>query len=140
MKKYFTLALLGLSLTGCVTFPTADSRHVQVIWDDTQAIQGCELKGTVLGSQGHFYDYWLHADRDMVWGTLNEMRIKADDLQADTLYLYQPLGFLSSVTMMANAYDCQRAAKAEAEVNVEMSAPVAAAVEADVDTDTAAAQ
>ncbi|GAL05749.1 hypothetical protein JCM19237_4822 [Photobacterium aphoticum] len=48
MKKYFTLALLGLSLTGCVTFPTADSRHVQVIWDDTQAIQGCELKGTVL--------------------------------------------------------------------------------------------
>ena len=127
MKKYVALALLGLSLTGCVTFPTADSRHVQVIWDDTQAIQGCELKGTVLGSQGHFYDYWMHADRDMVWGTLNEMRIKANELQADTLYLYQPLGFLSSVTMMANAYDCQRpAAIAVTEpVMADTSAPVA---------------
>lgn len=109
MKNVRTLAVLStlLTLSGCVTFPTAESNQVRVLWDDTDALRQCEHRGTVIGSQGHFYDYWLHADRDMVWGTLNEMRIKAADLGADTLYLYQPLGFKGSVTMMANAYLCE---------------------------------
>ena len=33
-------------------------------------------------------------------GKLNPMRIKAAELGADTLYLYQPLGFSSSVTIV----------------------------------------
>lgn len=99
---------MSLSLTGCITFPTEDSTKVQVIWDETDRIGGCELKGTVYGSEGHFYDYWLHSDKDMVWGTINQMSVKAAGMGADTLYLYQPFGFLSSVTMMANAYDCSR--------------------------------
>ncbi|PKF48989.1 DUF4156 domain-containing protein [Enterovibrio nigricans] len=107
MKK--TLVCLAASvslLSGCVTFPTQESNQVDVIWDDTQAIQGCELKGTVIGSEGHFYDYWLHADKDMVWGTLNQMRQKTHELDGNVLYLYQPLGFSSSVTMFGNAYSC----------------------------------
>ncbi|MGF1724497.1 DUF4156 domain-containing protein [Photobacterium nomapromontoriensis] len=109
MKNVRVVAVLStlLTLSGCVTFPTAESNRVRVLWDDTHALRHCEHRGTVIGSQGHFYDYWLHADRDMVWGTLNEMRIKAADLGADTLYLYQPLGFTGSVTMMANAYLCE---------------------------------
>ena len=108
--KFVKLAAIGLicsSLSACITFPTAESNTVKVLWDDTDSLVGCEHKGTVIGSQGHFYDYWLHADKDMVWGTLNEMRIKAAKLDADTLYLYKPLGFTGSVTMIANAYDCE---------------------------------
>lgn len=98
--------LIGLNLTACVTFPTKESAQVKILWENTIAIENCVYKGTVIGSEGHFYDYWLHSDRDMVWGTLNEMRIKAQALGADTVYLYQPLKFLSSVTMMGNAYQC----------------------------------
>ncbi|MGU3847195.1 DUF4156 domain-containing protein, partial [Vibrio diabolicus] len=50
----------------------------------------------------------LHADKDMVWGPLNQMRIKAADLGADTVYLYEPLDFSTSVTMFANAYKCKQ--------------------------------
>ncbi|USE35775.1 DUF4156 domain-containing protein [Endozoicomonas sp. SCSIO W0465] len=100
-----------MSLTGCITFPTEESAKVQVIWDETDRIASCELKGIVYGSEGHFYDYWLHSDRDMVWGTINQMSKKAVEMKADTLYLYRPFGFLSSVTMMANAYDCRRVDK-----------------------------
>lgn len=107
LVKLATIALLCSSLTACITFPTAESNTVKVLWDDTDALLGCAHKGTVIGSQGHFYDYWLHADKDMVWGTLNEMRIKAAKLGADTIYLYKPLGFTGSVTMIANAYDCE---------------------------------
>lgn len=99
---------MTLGLSGCITFPKADSRHVKVIWDNPAAIQNCVHKGTIFGSEGHFYDYWLHSDQDMVWGTLNELRIKAHALNADTVYLYENFGFLSSVTLMGNAYDCSQ--------------------------------
>ncbi|GIU26449.1 DUF4156 domain-containing protein [Shewanella schlegeliana] len=120
--KLTAIALMCSSLTACITFPTDDSNTVKVLWDDIQALQGCEHKGTVIGSQGHFYDYWLHADKDMVWGTLNEMRIKAAQLDADTIYLYKPLGFTGSVTMMANAYQC---ADKPAEPNHYLTEPLA---------------
>lgn len=106
MKKVMLGVATAALLSGCVTFPTQESEQVKVIWDDVSAIQGCEHLGTVIGSEGHFYDYWLHADKDMVWGTLNQMRIKAAAKGADVLYLYQPFGFLSSVTMFGNAYAC----------------------------------
>lgn len=102
------LTLMTLGLSGCITFPTVESSHVKVIWDNPAAINNCVHKGTIFGSEGHFYDYWLHSDQDMVWGTLNEMRIKADKLNADTVYLYENFGFLSSVTLMGNAYDCSQ--------------------------------
>lgn len=106
MKKIVLGVAAATLLSGCVTFPTLESEQVEVVWDDTNAIQGCEYKGTVIGSEGHFYDYWLHADKDMVWGTLNQMRAKTAEKGGNVLYLYQPLGFISSVTMLGNAYAC----------------------------------
>lgn len=110
MKTLIVSSMLASSmiLTGCVTFPTQESEKVAVIWDEVEVVKDCQRMGIVFGSEGHFYDYWLHADKDMVWGTLNQMRKKAADLGADTLYLYQSLNFLSSVTMFGNAYLCEQ--------------------------------
>lgn len=111
------LLLLGINLTACVTFPTEESAQVKILWENSVAIENCTYKGTVIGSQGHFYDYWLHSDRDMVWGTLNELRIKGHALGADTVYLYQPFKFLGSVTMMGNAYQCAETQASEAKAS-----------------------
>ncbi|SMY32046.1 hypothetical protein PMAL9190_00328 [Photobacterium malacitanum] len=111
MKNILVSSMLAstLLLSGCVTFPTPESNQVDVIWDDVKAIENCQRLGIVYGSEGHFYDYWFHADKDMVWGTLNQMRSKAAELGGDTIYLYQSLDFSSSVTMFANAYLCNSA-------------------------------
>ncbi|WP_067515425.1 DUF4156 domain-containing protein [Endozoicomonas ascidiicola] len=108
--KPFIPVILASALSGCITFPTEESKEISVIWDETQRIQHCTLKGTVFGSEGHFYDHFLHSDKDMIWGTINQMSIKAAALGADTLYLYRPFQFVGSVTMMANAYDCTSSA------------------------------
>ena len=105
-KKFLLGSMVLVSLSGCITFPTEESRKVRVFWDETQRVAQCEHKGIVYGSEGHFYDYWLHSDRDMIWGAVNQMSIRAVAMGADTLYLYRPFGFLSSVTLMANAYKC----------------------------------
>ncbi|WP_375322549.1 DUF4156 domain-containing protein [Aliivibrio logei] len=102
------LASTIMLLTGCVTFPTQESEKVDVIWDEVDEVKDCQRMGIVFGSEGHFYDYWLHADKNMVWGTLNQMRIKTAALGANTLYLFQPLNFSSSVTMFGNAYLCDK--------------------------------
>ena len=66
------MLLLGLNVTACVTFPTEESAHVKILWENSVAIENCTYKGTVIGSQGHFYDYWLHSDRDMVSGLTHQ--------------------------------------------------------------------
>lgn len=111
MNIFRLLCMFGfmiVNLSGCITFPTDESLHVKILWDNPLAVNSCTHKGTIIGSQGHFYDYWLHSDKDMVWGTLNEMRIKAHQLNADTVYLYEHFSFLSSVTLIGNAYDCSQ--------------------------------
>lgn len=107
IKHIFLLLLINLGLFGCVTYSTPESEQVQVVWQGAGSLQDCKYVSTVYGSEGHFYDYWLHSDKNMVWGTINQMRINAAKKGADTIYLYQPFGFLSSVTMMANAYQCK---------------------------------
>jgi len=131
LRLFTLITLMTLGLSGCITFPTAESRHVKVIWNNPAAINTCVHKGTIFGSEGHFYDYWLHSDQDMVWGTLNELRIKAHKLNADTVYLYENFGFLSSVTMMGNAYDCSQMTPMDNQV-VAPAEPEAAAKSSDV--------
>ncbi|KLV07432.1 membrane protein [Photobacterium aquae] len=124
MKITRSVVLAGVlvALSGCVTFPTAESRQVKVLWNDSDALRGCEHLGTVIGSEGHFYDYWLHADKDMVWGAVNQMRIKTAAQGGDTLYLYEPFGFMSSVTMMGNVYRCDSTGTAQAPAEIELEA------------------
>lgn len=131
LRLFTLITLMTLGLSGCITFPTAESRHVKVIWNNPAAINTCVHKGTIFGSEGHFYDYWLHSDQDMVWGTLNELRIKAHKLNADTVYLYENFGFLSSVTMMGNAYDCSQMTPMDNQV-VAPAEPEAAAKSSEV--------
>ncbi|MGL4733917.1 MAG: DUF4156 domain-containing protein [Enterovibrio sp.] len=107
MKLVKLLCAAGaLSLAGCVTLPTVESRQVNVLWDDYSKVSGCQLIGPVTGSTGHFWDAWLLGNDTMINSSLNEMRIKVVERGGDTLYLYSPLKFENSVTMLANAYNC----------------------------------
>ena len=113
--KLVAAFLFTSALTACVTFPTVESEKVMVVWDNPDEVKNCDLIGPVIGSEGHFYDYWLHADRDMLWGTLNQLRIKAAEMGGDKVYLYSPIGFSSSFTQLANVYACGDLAKVKAQ-------------------------
>ena len=110
-----------------MTFPTPESEQVRVVFDDIKQLENCDLVGPVIGSEGHFYDYWLHADRDMMWGAMNQMRIKAVEMGGDNILLFQPLGFSSSVTTSAAVYACSDEAKLKARQYLAMEAAKAQA-------------
>ena len=35
------MLLLGLNVTACVTFPTEESAHVKILWENSAAIENC---------------------------------------------------------------------------------------------------
>lgn len=112
--KLSIAALAATFVSGCITFPTVESEKVTVVWDDVRMIENCDLIQPVYGSEGSFYDFWLHADKNMLWGTLNQMRIQTAEIGGDVMYLFRPLGFTSSVTLLGNAYACAPQAKENA--------------------------
>ncbi|MGF1685984.1 DUF4156 domain-containing protein [Photobacterium japonica] len=110
MKTRATLvALTGLMISGCVTTPLAPhAQSVTVTWDTRDVLNTCERRGTVIGSQGAWYNYWFISDRDLTQGALNQLRNQADLAGADTVSLYYPPAFDTSVTLIGNAFLCHK--------------------------------
>ncbi|MGR5064378.1 DUF4156 domain-containing protein [Photobacterium sp. DNB22_13_2] len=112
MGKAGPLAILlsGLVLAGCSTTPLLDTAHdIVLTWDTNDVHNTCERRGTLIGSQGSWYNYWLISDRDLTQGALNQLRNQAHTLGANQVSLYSPPDFSSSVTLIGNAYYCEGA-------------------------------
>jgi len=107
--KFLLLSLsLGL-LAGCAN-PTntmnPDAKFVHLRLDAQFNADHCQWLGEVTGSEGHWYSYIFFPNDVMVRGALNDIKNQAFDLGANTVYLVQPQDFISSFTVMGNAYTC----------------------------------
>ncbi len=94
------------SLSACITLPNTQTEEVSVLWSEQGNMDVCELKGTLIGSQGHWYDYLFISNKDLTQGAINQLRNEASDMGANTVFLYKPKTFATSVTFLANAYVC----------------------------------
>lgn len=108
VNKLSTLATLlaCLGLTACISTANQNSESVTILWEEQSEISQCQLKGTIIGSQGHWYDYLFISNKDLTQGAINQLRNDALELDANMVYLFKPKAFATSVTIMANAYDC----------------------------------
>ena len=106
--KVLAVLLVGGALAGCSTSPLlADANQVSLTWDANDKLNTCERRGTLIGSQGSWYNYWFISDRDLTQGALNQLRNQAAGLGANTVSLYSPPDFSTSVTLIGNAYYCE---------------------------------
>lgn len=107
--KTLGFALTAGLLTGCSTPTTLlneEARLVHLRQDAQFNADHCQWLGEVTGSEGHWYSYIFFANDVMVRGALNQIKNQAFDLGADTVYLVQPQDFVTSFTVMGNAYLC----------------------------------
>ncbi|OEE58549.1 hypothetical protein A1OK_14930 [Enterovibrio norvegicus FF-454] len=105
MKKWLPF-FVPFVLSTCVTTAEPESENINVLWGDALEMTDCEDKGVVVGSQGHWYDFWLIGDGVLTEGAVNQLRNKALERGADTILLYSPKPFSTSVTFLAKAYIC----------------------------------
>ncbi|WP_144212572.1 DUF4156 domain-containing protein [Shewanella donghaensis] len=108
VNKLSTLATLlaCLGLTACVSTANQNSESVAILWEGQGEMGLCQLKGNIIGSQGHWYDYLFISNKDLTQGAINQLRNDALERDANTIYLFKPKAFATSVTIMANVYDC----------------------------------
>lgn len=107
-KKWILLFYISL-LLGCTTptktlQPEASNVHIRI--DNAYRFEYCEWKGEVTGNEGHWYSYLFYPNDIMIKGALNELKSNAYKLGANTVFLFNPLDFNTSVTFVGTAYQC----------------------------------
>ncbi|MEH0742989.1 DUF4156 domain-containing protein [Vibrio cholerae] len=109
LLNFCALTFCGLALVGCAS-PSMSlnpaAQHVHLRQDATFDPLRCQLLGEVTGSEGHWYSYWFFANDVMIQGATNDIKNRAYALGANTVYMVSPQDFVTSFTLMGNAYLC----------------------------------
>ncbi|MGF1763657.1 DUF4156 domain-containing protein [Aliivibrio kagoshimensis] len=112
-KKYFVLLTVSLLLVGCSTFeasnlapPVDGSNSVQIHFDRNGIINRCEWVKELIGSEGHWYTYLFISNNQLVQSSITQLKNQAYEAGADTVVIFEPFYFSTSVTLLGNAYAC----------------------------------
>lgn len=107
MKYNAFVGFASLLLIGCETTELySSSENVRIRWDASEQLEVCTEKGTIIGSEGSWYSFWFISNKALTDGALNDLKNQAAQRGANTVDLYNPKPFGTSVTLMGNAYHC----------------------------------
>ena len=111
-QRLFVL-ITSLLMFGCSTFeasnlapPLEGSHSVQVYFDRSGIINRCERVKELIGSEGHWYTYLFISNDQLVQSSINHLKNQAYAAGADTIVIFEPFYFTTSVTLLGNAYAC----------------------------------
>lgn len=105
MKKTILL-LASTLLASCTAQPLIkDAETVRVMLTHKPAAE-CTYLGEVIGSQGHWYDFLFTPNTTLVQGAINDMKNQTLALGGNTLYISQEMGFVTSQTLLGQAFRC----------------------------------
>ncbi|MFM2589202.1 DUF4156 domain-containing protein [Vibrio sp. TBV020] len=109
MLARVSLLFSALLIVGCATpakviQPDAETVHLRL--DASFNADKCQWLGEVTGNEGHWYSYLFYPNDVMVRGAMNDIKNQAHQLGANTVYMVHPQDFVTSFTVMGNAYLC----------------------------------
>ena len=73
----------------------------------TDIIRQCEDLGEVIGSEGSWYSYLLFSNTQLIQGAVNNIKNNAYETGANVVIVNKMVEFLTSITMLGQAYDCK---------------------------------
>ena len=100
--------------SGCsITQRHPDIRPVRIIFHNELPslskanLHDCDYLGTVISSEGHWYDFIYISNNDLATGAINKMHNLASDMGANMVYIDNNIDFRTSVTFIGQAYHCE---------------------------------
>jgi len=106
ITKIPALLALVLLLASCsVVHLKEEAKHVEFAASPDE-LGSCDYVGEFIGSEGHWYTFLFLANRTLMQSATDDMRNRAAEKGANTLYLEQPQNFASSVTLLGLGYRC----------------------------------
>jgi len=113
IKKITSLATL-LLLASCTAQPLIrQAETVKVMMTHKPAAE-CSYLGEVIGSQGHWYDFIFTPNTELAQGAINDMKNQTLALGGNTVYISQELNFVTSETLLGQAFRCPLSVKQNA--------------------------
>ena len=102
-----------LVASGCSVTPLNPDNHpVRIIFHNElpglakTKLADCDYIGTVVSSEGHWYDYIYISNTNLVTGSINKMHNLASAMGANLVYIDSNVDFKTSVTFVGQAYHC----------------------------------
>ncbi len=73
----------------------------------TKATPDCDYIGPIISSYGSWYNYLFISNTDLANGAIEDMYNKANEIGANVVYINSNIDFLTSVTLLGQAYNCR---------------------------------
>jgi pimeloyl-CoA synthetase len=115
MKKFYLTFLITSTCffaSSCSTIqPYPGNEKVRLIFFNEINIvankkHDCNYLGTLISSDGHWYNYLFISNIDLTQGAINDMYNKANKIGANIVYIDDNIDFATSVTLLGQAYTC----------------------------------
>jgi hypothetical protein len=119
MNIIFPILVIALLSSACASYielTNKNSKSVQLYFSLEPTIndalltdfdQQCKSLGEVIGSEGRWYSYLFFSNRLMIQGALNDIRNRAYEIGANKVVVYKNIDFMTSVTIVGQAYNCK---------------------------------
>jgi hypothetical protein len=118
MKIILAILVIAFFSSACGhwNYATKNSETVQLYFsikhrvDDallTKFDQKCKKRGEVIGSEGRWFNYLFISNANLIKGALIDIRNNANELGADKVVVHKQVEFVTSVTIVGQAYDCK---------------------------------
>jgi hypothetical protein len=72
----------------------------------TKNLSDCDYLGTLISSEGRWYNSLFISNAKLAHGSLNDMHNKASQLGANIVYIDNNIDFKTSVTFLGQGYHC----------------------------------
>lgn len=107
--KLILLLLSSILLTSCSLLDTHqlhdNTGKINVI-SNYEQIKACQYISELVGSEGHWYSFFFISNTELTLSSINDLKNKASDVGANTVYVEEHMGFGTSVTFLGQAYQC----------------------------------
>lgn len=112
--KIISAALTSIVISSCTSImqPHSDNKPVRLVFYNElnivtkNSVPDCKYLGTLISSEGHWYDYLFISNTHLTQGSINDMYNKANEIGANVVYINRSMDFATSVTLLGQAYSC----------------------------------
>lgn len=111
MLNYLAVLLLGYSTASCAPVKLhEDNEPVRLIFYNelnlAKNLPSCKYISPLISSYGRWYNYLFISNTDMTQGAIDDMYNKANEIGANVVYINKNIDFVTSVTLLGQAYRC----------------------------------
>ncbi len=112
LYKTALIILIGMFITACgpVQLHPGNKPVRLIFYNEVQlakATPDCDYIGPLISSYGRWYNYLFISNSDLVNGAIEDMYNKANEIGANVVYINSNINFLTSVTLLGQAYNCR---------------------------------